>query len=90
MAGHPVGDEALMHVVRRLRSARRSAPIGRLGGEEFAIMLPAITTAALNVADACAPPSRRNHCAGNDADPHDDQRRACAIAEHHQQMIARR
>jgi diguanylate cyclase (GGDEF)-like protein len=51
--GHPVGDEALMHVVRRLRSAlRRFDLIGRLGGEEFAIMLPAITTAAaLNVAE---------------------------------------
>ena len=51
--GHPVGDEALKHVVSRLRSALRQVDlIGRLGGEEFAIMLPAISTAAaLNVAE---------------------------------------
>jgi diguanylate cyclase (GGDEF)-like protein len=41
--GHPVGDLALQHVVGTLRSRlRRIDLLGRLGGEEFAILLPAI------------------------------------------------
>ncbi len=39
--GHAVGDEALRRVARRCRrTLRRSDHIGRIGGEEFAIMLP--------------------------------------------------
>ena len=51
--GHPVGDEALKHLVERLRAGlRRGDLIGRLGGEEFAIILPTVTAgAALNVAE---------------------------------------
>jgi diguanylate cyclase (GGDEF)-like protein len=51
--GHPVGDEALKHVVGRLRAGvRRVDLIGRVGGEEFAIVLSAITAeVALKVAE---------------------------------------
>jgi diguanylate cyclase (GGDEF)-like protein len=39
--GHPVGDDVLRQVAARLRSAVRSDDIiGRVGGEEFAILLP--------------------------------------------------
>jgi diguanylate cyclase (GGDEF)-like protein len=39
--GHAVGDEALRFISRILRSALRDADIiGRLGGEEFAVVLP--------------------------------------------------
>jgi diguanylate cyclase (GGDEF)-like protein len=50
--GHPTGDEALKHLAGRLRASVRQADlIGRLGGEEFAVVLPAITLqAALRVA----------------------------------------
>jgi len=41
--GHPVGDAALCHLVAGLRAGtRRIDLLGRLGGEEFAIVLPAI------------------------------------------------
>jgi len=39
--GHQAGDEALVHLVRILRSALRPSDIlGRYGGEEFIVMLP--------------------------------------------------
>lgn len=39
--GHAGGDEALRHFVRRMRIGLRDTDvIGRLGGEEFAILLP--------------------------------------------------
>ena len=39
--GHLVGDDVIVEVVRRLRSAVRSdGQLGRAGGEEFALMLP--------------------------------------------------
>ena len=39
--GHPEGDEALKRVAERLRSqVREPAFIGRLGGEEFVVVLP--------------------------------------------------
>ena len=40
--GHPVGDQVLRAVSRKLREAfGREALIGRLGGDEFALLLPA-------------------------------------------------
>jgi len=45
--GHPAGDAALCHLVAELRTGiRRIDLLGRLGGEEFAIMLPAISSEA--------------------------------------------
>lgn len=39
--GHPVGDLVLQELVRACHTAlRREDTIGRLGGEEFAILLP--------------------------------------------------
>jgi diguanylate cyclase (GGDEF)-like protein len=43
--GHPMGDAALQHVVHCLRSGLRQTDlIGRVGGEEFAIVLPTAST----------------------------------------------
>lgn len=42
--GHPGGDAALCHAARVIAShVRKSDPVGRLGGEEFIILLPATT-----------------------------------------------
>jgi diguanylate cyclase (GGDEF)-like protein len=39
--GHPVGDEALRHVAHTIRAnTRADAVIGRLGGDELAVLLP--------------------------------------------------
>ncbi|MBC9070935.1 diguanylate cyclase [Thauera sp. CAU 1555] len=39
--GHQVGDEALRHFADTLRNTQRESDVcGRLGGEEFAVMLP--------------------------------------------------
>jgi diguanylate cyclase (GGDEF)-like protein len=45
--GHLTGDEALKHFVAQLRAGIRAIDqLGRLGGEEFAIVLPAISSEA--------------------------------------------
>jgi diguanylate cyclase (GGDEF)-like protein len=52
--GHPVGDEVLKFIARELRSAvREPAFFGRLGGEEFLIVLPDST-----LDNACAAADR--------------------------------
>jgi diguanylate cyclase (GGDEF)-like protein len=51
--GHPCGDEVLRNVVGQLSSCvRRIDLVGRLGGKEFAVILPAIpATTALRAAE---------------------------------------
>lgn len=45
--GHPIGDQVLCEVARRLVTALREADtVARLGGDEFAILLPTATPAA--------------------------------------------
>ena len=51
--GHPAGDEVLRHVAKVLGSTVRSTDlVGRLGGEEFMVLLPGTTPqAAHNLAE---------------------------------------
>jgi diguanylate cyclase (GGDEF)-like protein len=51
--GHPVGDDALRHVAGALRRAVRAQDaVFRVGGEEFAVLLPGLAAAdAAEVAD---------------------------------------
>jgi diguanylate cyclase (GGDEF)-like protein len=51
--GHPAGDQVLKEVARALRARlRRSDVLARMGGEEFALLLPSTTTAgALHIAE---------------------------------------
>lgn len=51
--GHPAGDAALKHLAARLAAGvRRIDLVGRIGGEEFLVVLPAITpTTALLAAE---------------------------------------
>ncbi len=52
--GHPAGDAAICHVASMLKKARRETDVAaRLGGEEFAILLPATDVAgAITVAES--------------------------------------
>jgi diguanylate cyclase (GGDEF)-like protein len=52
--GHPAGDAAIRHVAAMLKKARRETDLAaRLGGEEFAILLPATDLAgAITVAES--------------------------------------
>ncbi|RZT36296.1 diguanylate cyclase/phosphodiesterase [Cupriavidus agavae] len=48
MHGHPEGDAILQHVARRLRDASpRDAVVGRVGGDEFGVLLTSISDPTL-------------------------------------------
>lgn len=50
--GHAVGDQVLVDLVARARGVLRVAGCARLGGEEFAVLLPGMETdAAVSLAD---------------------------------------
>ena len=51
--GHSAGDEALRGIAKSIQSVLRPTDlVGRLGGEEFGVFLPALTSAqALNLAE---------------------------------------
>ena len=53
--GHPAGDAALAHIAERLsRRRRRGDFLARIGGEEFAFLLPAASaSAAQSLAEDC-------------------------------------
>ena len=63
--GHAVGDEALRALASAMtRSTRPSDVCGRLGGDEFSVVLPgADAGAALAVASRVTPPSARHSTA---------------------------
>ncbi|NLP61813.1 sensor domain-containing diguanylate cyclase [Paraburkholderia sacchari] len=64
--GHPAGDRALQHFVETCRSELRSDDaVGRLGGEEFGILLPGATLAAgQDVIERLRRQVKANVCAG--------------------------
>jgi GGDEF domain-containing protein len=78
--GHAVGDRVLKSVADLCRAAKRDTDIvARVGGEEFAIMLPKTTEAAtMQFCRAAVPPGPRLHtCSGRGGNPRHDQRRDC-------------
>lgn len=60
--GHPVGDEVLREVARRIgASVRNGDAVGRYGGEEFLVVLPSCDYAsALNIAESLRDAVRRS------------------------------
>jgi diguanylate cyclase (GGDEF)-like protein len=47
--GHPAGDQVLVEAARRLRSAASVAVVGRIGGDEFIVLLREATEAAITL-----------------------------------------
>jgi diguanylate cyclase (GGDEF)-like protein len=64
--GHPAGDRALQHFVETCRAELRSDDaVGRLGGEEFGILLPATALATgHDVIERLRREVKASHCAG--------------------------
>jgi len=47
--GHDAGDSALVRIAETIRtSVRASDPVGRMGGEEFSVLLPSVTEERAN------------------------------------------
>jgi diguanylate cyclase (GGDEF)-like protein len=63
--GHPAGDHALQHFVDTCRAELRAGDVvGRLGGEEFGILMPATSLAAgFEVAERLRTQFHSRHCA---------------------------